>query len=376
MRWIWVLFIWVSIIGCTKLPSGGPSAYAISSTQVQEDAYTAKISVVDLDHEVISILNNYRPQIFSDKFSAVQSGSHGTVLGVGDVLSVLIWEAAPDGLFSTLSSKQSKVDVVVNANGNIFIPYAGRLRAKGLTLEQIRQAIQHQLLGKAIEPQVIVHLTDNRSNSVVVVGDVKSPGRYSLPIGGAKLLEVVADAGGAREASYETVITLKRGNRSGTARFEDLIENPRNNINVASGDNILLSYHPRSFSAFGAVGEQKLVPFKTQSLSLSEALALVGGIEDTRADPKGVFIFRYEERQLVGRLAPKALERNPNRMLPVVYRLNVLHADGYLRAQAVEMEDKDILYVANHPTAELGKFLQILSPLISSYAAVYRLEVL
>ncbi|MTI16954.1 polysaccharide export protein [Rhodobacteraceae bacterium RKSG542] len=361
------------LAGCSALPNDGPSAYAISSEQVNEDAYTANYALVELDDAALQTLRHYAPAGFAEQFGGVPQRGATQVLGVGDSLSISIWEAAQDGLFSTATSKKSRVETQVDENGFIFVPYAGRIRAKGLSVEGVRSVIQRQLTGKAIEPQVVVHLTGNRSNSVVVVGDVNKPGRYPISSQGSRLLEIVAEAGGASKTTYETVVTLKRQGRSGTARFEELIENPRNNIQVASGDNILLSYHPRSFSAFGAVAREQLVPFKTKSLSLAEAIALVGGLSDYRADPTGVFLFRYEDRSLVQRLQPQR-EIMQGGKVPVIYRLNVRQANGYLKARSFSMRDKDILYVSSHPTAEFGKFLQILAPLLSNVATVNNLE--
>lgn len=376
MRWIPVWLMSVALAACSALPAQGPSSAVISSEQVTADAQLANYTIVKLNDAAISVLRHYQPQSFANKFGSVPASNGVLQLGVGDAVRIHIWEAAPQGLFSTEKSKQSGIDAVIDESGFIFIPYAGRVRAAGLTVEGLRTTVQNKLIGKAIEPQVLVQVLHNQSNSAVVIGDVVKPGRYPISIGGSRLLELVAVAGGAREATYETVITLKRGHRSGTARFEDLIENPANNIRVASGDNILLSHRPRSFSVFGAVGKEQLVPFRTQEVTLAEALAVVGGISDFTADPAGIFLFRFEEAGLVSQMtqrkfAPSVTSGTP---VPVVYRLNLRRADGFLRARFVQMKDKDILYVANHPTAEFGKFLQIISPLLSNVSTVNRLE--
>ncbi|MDD7909038.1 MULTISPECIES: polysaccharide biosynthesis/export family protein [Pseudovibrio] len=376
MRWITVFLISVILAACGALPAQGPSSAAITSEKVASDAALANYTLIGLDDQAISVLRHYKPQSFANRFGAVPVAGRGTRLGVGDAIHIHIWEAAPDGLFSTERSKQSGIETVIDEAGFIFIPYAGRIRAAGLSVEGLRTTVQNKLIGKAIEPQVLITVLSNQSNSAVVVGDVVKPGRYPISIRGSKLLELVAEAGGAREASYETVVTLKRGSRSGTARFEDLIENPQNNIWVSSGDNILLSHRPRSFSVFGAVTKEQLVPFRTQEVTLAEALAYVGGIRDFTADPAGIFLFRFEEAGLVRQMAPGRFDAHVSAytLVPVVYRLNLRNADGFLRARFVQMKDKDILYVANHPTAEFGKFLQIISPLISNVSTVNRLE--
>lgn len=362
------------LAGCAALPGQGPAGIAISADEIESEGAEANYAVVALDRSSASLIQNYRPITFSQKFGDVGNAARGSVLGVGDGLVINIWEAAPDGLFSTAAGKSVQVPAVVDQSGFIFIPYAGRIRADGLTVEGLRTSIEEKLKGKAIEPQVSVVIQHNASNSVVVVGDVAKPGQYPLAIRESRLLEIVAQAGGAREASYETVVTLKRGQRSGTARFEDLIDYPENNIRLVSGDNVLLSHKPRTYSAFGAVGQTTLVPFKTKTVTLAEALAQVGGLKDFFADAGGVYLFRYEDAALVRTLRPDLAADIAGDAFPVVYKLNFRQPQAFFTARAMEMRDKDIIYVANHPTAEFGKFLQLIGPLLSNVNTVNALS--
>lgn len=184
------------------------------------------------------------------------------------------------------------------------------------------------------------------------------------------MLEAVAKAGGSREATYETVVTVKRGGASGEARMVDLIEYPKNNIWLAPGDNVLVTHKPRTFSAFGAVHSTQLVPFKTESVTLAEGLAQVGGLKDFFADASGIYLFRFEDRDLVRKLRGDVVDRIHGARIPVVYKLNFRQPEAFFLARSFEMRDKDIVYVANHPTAEFGKFLQIIGPLLSNVNTV------
>ena len=290
-----------------------------------------------------------------------------TRIGVGDQLKVSIWEASGDGLFSTVDKKQTDIQFVVDATGLIFIPYVGRVRAEGETVESLRSNIQDGLKGKAVQPQVQITVTGEISNSVVVVGDISRPGLYPLSARGAKLLEMIAVAGGAREATYDTVATLKRATTGGTVRLEDLIDHPENDIWLAPGDTVLLSHKPRTFAAFGAIQNTQLVPFKTRSVTLTDALAQVGGLRDMTADAGGVFLFRYEAGELAQKLRPGLPANLAGNMVPMIYRLDMTRPESFFLARSFQMKDQDIIYVANHPVAEFGKFLQIISPLLTSY---------
>ncbi|MTI08101.1 polysaccharide export protein [Roseibium denhamense] len=374
MRLIATMVLAAALTGCAALPGDGPAAINITSQDVETSAQSGDYTVVTIDNANIELIKAYRPLAFANQFRGVGRGGSPTLLGVGDTLTVSIWEAAPDGLFTGGETGSSRIPSVVDESGYIFIPYAGRVRAAGLSVEGLRQSIQKKLIGKAVEPQVLVSLENKLSTTAVVVGDVVKPGVYPLSLRDTRLLELVAKAGGAREATYETVVTLKRGNRAATTRLEDLIDFPENNVQISPNDNILLSHRPRTFSAFGAVKTNQLVPFKTKSVTLAEALATVGGLRDERADANGIFLFRFEDAALVRRLKPELADRYPgNAEVPIVYKLGLRDPRGFFMSRFFEMRDKDILYVSNHPTAELGKFLQIIAPLISNYSTVQRI---
>ncbi|WP_269582396.1 polysaccharide biosynthesis/export family protein [Roseibium sp. Sym1] len=374
MRNLLVLVAAGSLFGCAALPGDGPAAINITTQDVETSAQAGDYTVVTVSPDNIETIRAYRPLAFANQFRGVGGGGSPTLLGVGDTLTVTIWEASPDGLFSSGNSGSSQIPSVVDENGYIFVPYAGRVRAAGLSIEGLRQSVQKKLVGKAVEPQVLISLRDKLSSTAVVVGDVAKPGVYPLPLRNTRLLDLVAEAGGAREATYETVVTLKRGKRAGTTRLEDLFDYPENNVLISPNDNILLSHRPRTFSAFGAVKDNQLVPFRTKTVTMAEALATVGGLRDERADANGVFLFRYEDGALVKRLKPELAQKiGSTQSVPLVYKLSLRDPKGFFMSQHFEMRDKDILYVSNHPTAELGKFLQIIAPLISNYSTVQRI---
>jgi len=94
---------------------------------------------------------------------------------------------------------------------------------------------------------------------------------------------------------------------------------------------------------------------------LAEALAKAGGLQDQRADPAGVFLFRFEPPAVVGALKASALATGPGGSSPVVYRLDLRDANSYFFAQRFPVEDKDVIYVANAPLNELQKFFTLLN---------------
>jgi capsular polysaccharide export protein len=354
-------------VGCSHLPRSGPTGMAVTAWNGGEESVEKGYAVVPLDIASVRTIGAYKPEYFPTEFRDVPVSGRSTRVGIGDQLKVSIWEASGDGLFSTVDKKQTDIQLVVDATGLIFIPYVGRVRAEGESVESLRSVIQDGLKGKAVQPQVQITVIGEISNSVVVVGDISRPGLYPLSARGAKLLEMIAVAGGAREATYDTVATLKRSAQGGTVRLEDLIDHPENDIWLAPGDTVLLSHKPRTYAAFGAVQSTQLVPFKTRSVTLADALAQVGGLRDMTADAGGVFLFRYEVGELAQTLRPGLPATLAGNNVPIIYRLDMTRPEAFFLARSFQMKDQDIVYVANHPVAEFGKFLQIIAPLLTSY---------
>lgn len=361
--------------GCAFMPGQGPSKIYIALQEDEAQDITVDYALLDLDAPVVRHLGALPRAALSDTFSTQIKGTAPVVLGMGDRLLINIWEPSADGLFSTADKKETQIDVKVDEEGKIYIPYLGRLPVAGKNVEQVRQAIEQGLQGKAVEPQVQLILTTNGGHNIAILGDVTQPGRFDVPTSGLRLIEALAKAGGTRQPSFETEITVTRGDVSSTVWLDEVMRDQRNNVWLQPRDTVHVLHRPRSFTAFGAVRTQSHVPFKTESLSLAEALAQSGGLHDSFADAGGVFLFRFEPQD---RLEQAGYARNATAFgegIPTIYRLDFKKPQSFLMARSFMMQDKDIIYVANAPGAELRKFVTtILSPLLVSSRSLLNLE--
>ena len=103
------------------------------------------------------------------------------------------------------------------------------------------------------------------------------------------------------------------------------------------------------FGATGvnAIGKDSTFSFLGERLSLTEALARTGGLMDDRADPSAIFLLRYEPVEVVRALGQPLATGARDGLSPIVYRLDLREADGYLLAKRFPVHDKDVIYVAN-----------------------------
>jgi polysaccharide export outer membrane protein len=111
--------------------------------------------------------------------------------------------------------------VEVSDNGNIQLPIVGETPAAGKTAEELQQDLISRLGAEYLQnPQVRVTVKEFKSRNVTVSGQIASPGIYPLK-GETTLLQVVAMAGGFKEASDSTVLVLrKKGGKRLAARFD------------------------------------------------------------------------------------------------------------------------------------------------------------
>jgi polysaccharide export outer membrane protein len=357
---------------CSSMPADGPLLGAIV------DRADAPTNSVNLDYVLIEVTDPVLNTLASRPVESLRYtfGIGGPppslAIGVGDAVNVTIWEAGPGGLFSSaptqlVAGTRTAIipEQVVARDGAISIPYAGRIRVVGLRSADVENLIVERLHGKAIEPQAVVTVSRNISNSVSVSGEVVNGARVPLTLKGDRVLDVISAAGGLRAPVNESVIRLTRQNRTVSVPYNVILARPAENIYLRGGDIITVVRQPQTFTVIGATGRNAVLPFEADVVTLEEAVAKAGGLLDYRADPTGVFLFRFEPVELVQRMVPEPNREIAPGFIPVVYRLNFRDASSYFLARKFVIRDKDIIYVANHPLNELQKVLGILGAAIS-----------
>lgn len=380
---VWVGLLTAGLIisatsGCTVLPSSGPSRAEIEMAQPEDDQ---RYLLVDVDDRTLALLAQQRPATFGGRFGDYRPPSR-YVVGVGDVLSVTIWEAAAGGLFSgpiidrlgTGSRSAAIPEQQVAQDGSITVPYAGRIPVAGKTPSQIEQAIVDRLAGKAIEPQAVVVVTRGVSNSVTVLGEATNGAVVPLSPRGDRVLDVIAAAGGIKVPAHEVFVRLSRGGTTVTLPLQRLLNDPKEDVYVRPLDKIVVIRDPQTFTVFGAAGNPTIVPFDAVGITLEEAVARVGGVMDNRADPSGVYLMRLEPVRFAGQLRPDSRPLESNGYVRVIYRWNMRNPNFVFLARGFEIRNKDAIYVANAPLADIQKitslFSSVAAPVVSTAAVV------
>lgn len=362
----------MSLSGCAIMSSAGPSTKSIRAERNQfVDA--SQIKLIDVTDAVARTLiaNTHRNSFVEDLGEGKPIGS---VIGQGDVLDIAIWEAPPATLFGnsgsdvrlgstgsgSLARGSSLPEQMVDSDGQITIPFIGRVQAAGRTPQAIAKTITSRLAGLAHQPQAIVRLSRNAAANVTVVGEVANSSRVPLTSRGERVLDVLATAGGVRQPVGKMTVQITRGVKVTSLPLETIIRDPRQNVRLEPDDVMTLLYQPYSFTALGAIGKNDELPFEATGLTLAQALGRISGLQDSRADVKGVFIFRFEDPASVDPALRQDARLTPDGKLPVIYRINMKDPSSFFIAQSFPIHDKDVLYVSNAPLADIQKFVSVI----------------
>lgn len=359
---------------CAIVPAVGPSSRAVNRANGQS-VTNAGIEVVDLnDAAARRVLATTERSYFAESLG--DGYVVGAVVGSGDVVDIGIWEAPPAVLFGSaggdarLSSSNSTArgttlpEQMVGRDGMLNVPFVGQVRAAGRTTQEIAREIDRRLVGKAHQPQTIVRIIRNANNNVTVVGDVSSSGRVQLTAKGERLLDVLAAVGGVKQPVGKMTIQITRGDRLASMALETVIREPRQNIRLQPDDVVTALFQPFSFTALGATTRNEEVPFEGTGINLVQALGRVAGLQDSRADVKGVFIFRFEDPAAIDPVLAAGARSTPDGKIPVIYRVNLKDPATFFVAQSFPIRNHDVLYVSNAPLADIQKFVNVISSTI------------
>jgi polysaccharide export outer membrane protein len=358
---------------CSLLPGTGPTSDAVHGNATAGVRSTAPLpyALVDISADTIGFLS--QPNLITFKGQFPDKRPKPTqVVGVGDVLNISIFEAAPGGLFTPGQSAGARpgnfVDLpaqAVDQKGSIYVPYAGEIPAAARTIPEIQQAVVARLRNRAIEPQVVISLNQQHASVVSVLGDVNTPGVLPLNSVGERLMALIARAGGPKFQAVESYVTLQRDGKRVRVLLSRVVNDPRENIFIRPNDVIFIARESPTFTALGALNQNVFgfnseIPFDVETLTLAQAMGKAGGLNDQQSDPSEIYVYRYEDRPFLEKLGVD-LTRFTYDRIPTIYRLNLRDPSGMLLAAGFQMRSKDVMYVANAKVVDYYKLLLLIN---------------
>lgn len=221
------------------------------------------------------------------------------LLGGGDSIKITVF-----------LSPELATEARISENGLINFPLVGLVKVGGLTTTAAESLLSNRLKeGNFIQKaQVLLSISQYRSQLVSVLGNVAKPGRYPLEVPGTRLTELLATVGGIASGGSDTVL-ITRQNPDGSLRkievdLPSIYLEGKTNLDLAlqAGDSIYV--HRQSiFYIYGSIGRPGNYPID-RGMTVSQAVAK-GGSYTLRSRESGVRLIRRDK-------SGKMIESTPN----------------------------------------------------------------
>lgn len=266
------------------------------------------------------------------------------LIAAGDSLSVTVWNTEESGLLTGLGQRFVTLpDLRVAPGGTIFLPYLGDLRVAGMSPDRARARIEEGYLDVMPSAQVQLTLAEGRANTVALVSGVAAPGVYPLADTAVSLLELIAQGGGVAAGLNNPQVRLQRGTQTYGISLDRLLADTARNTTLAGGDRVFVRADDRHFLSLGAAGTEARHAFPRDHVTALDALSIIGGLAEMRADARGILILRrYPARSLRADGSGPPHERT-------IFTIDLTSADGLFSAGQFRIAPEDLIYVTESP---------------------------
>ena len=323
----------------------------------QQANLPAGVNIIRLTPENIGNYSSRGRNWHPDPPLPIENATWRYLVGVGDVLSITVWEHPELTLPAGPERSQLESGSSVNENGEIFYPYIGQVSVRGKTVQDIQNELTTRLSEYIPDPQIEVKVAAFNSQKVNITGAVSKP--TTLPITNIplSLIEAINKAGGLDDGIDSRHVTVRRGGSTYYVNLRDFLENGRSggNPTLRGGDVVNVPIF-RDNTAFilGQVIEPGVVDLGEDGVTLTAALTERGGLNETTADAQGIFVFR---------------ESNITTGFDV-FQLDATTPLAFVLATKFMLHPDDVVYIVTDPAAKWNELIADIAPSISAVRGV------
>jgi len=183
--------------------------------------------------------------IFMLVMSQVQAAPGEYILRPGDAISINVF-GYPELSFPAAGNPDS---ITIRPDGKFAFPFAGEIKAEGLSVQAVAQLIYEQLGIYYVNPKVTVNVTKFSTERVYVVGQVNMPGLYELDKS-RKLMDAIGAAKGWTKDAAKTKVFVIHKDHQGEPTRINLMEllkkgDVSKNVLLKEGDIVYLTENHR-----------------------------------------------------------------------------------------------------------------------------------
>mgnify|MGYP000082494787 CR=1 FL=1 len=350
LRGFGAILLCALVASCSAVPRGAgfqSEVLAASDTMEQPNGEPVYgFSVFEIRRDILPSLANW-PGKGGRHYNWItrQQQPASLLIAAGDVLNVTIWDAEENSLLTNAGQRVAQLqEIQVNSDGRIFIPFVGNLRVSGMSPQTARARIESQLTQTIPSAQVQISVAPGRANTANLVGGVNAPGVYPLPDRNYTLLSLLSQGAGVSGSLENPQVRLMRGSKIYGIPLARIYDDPDLDTTLVGGDRIIIEDDDRYFLSLGATGSEAIHKFPKEQVSALDALSIVGGVSDSRADPQGILILREYSASAVR----ADISAGPPQTR-IVFSIDLTRADGLFSAAKFNVQPGDLVYATESP---------------------------
>lgn len=341
----------VALAGCSAAPRGSglqsevlQSRTAAGQSAV-DDALPQDFAVEPITRESLGRHANWpaRSQGRSYGWPKGQGGKPNQIRP-GDVITISVWVSEDNSLLTAPNQRVAEMpEMTVSPTGQLFLPYIGQMQVAGQSQEEARAAIEAAYVKVTPSAQVQLRSVEGRQSSASVVSGVAKPGSYPLTDSGVTVLDILALSGGVPQTVINPQVRVQRGDTTYGISLDRVMKDTALNIRLQGGDRVFVEADENYFLSLGASGTQAQHYFPQDRVSALDALSIIGGLAEARADAKGILILRSYDPGSV-----RADGSGP-RHARTIFTIDLTSADGLFSAGEFRIQPGDLIYVTESP---------------------------
>lgn len=346
---LWILTSATVLMSCVEISRTG---FPVTASE-QEAQQFNDVSIVRLTVDNISSYSAQQQNRRSTVSLPPLTGNWEYLIGVGDVLSITVWDHPELTLPAGPERNQIESGSWVNASGNIFYPYIGAIEVVGRSIEDVQKDLTLRLAEYIPDPQIEVKVAAFNSQKVIVTGAIVRPGAVDITNLPLTLVEAVNALGGLQDTADSHRVSIQRNGQVYIVDMHAFLVSGRilNNPVLRGGDivNVATLTNQVAF-VLGQINQPGPVELGINGISLTDAIARRGGLNEDFADAQGIFVFRSK----------------PDSNGFDVFQLDATTPFAFVLGTKFALYPDDVVYVVADPAARWNSIIASLIPSITA----------